>query len=108
MLTPSFRGMRHEEQVPRRLHHAVISSCPKAYELPDGGVVTVAVKSFRHAGVFPQPELLFHIGCRRRSPLQGVRACVELQLFPRLLCGIGHCLVNCPLVVGRLLRSLAV
>ena len=38
-----------------------------------------------------QPELLFHIGCRRRSPLQGVRACVELQLFPRVLCGIGHC-----------------
>ena len=42
------------------------------------------------------------------TQVEGVRACVELQLFLRVLCGIGHCLVNCPPVEGRLLRSLAV
>ena len=40
----------------------------KAYELSDGSIVTVGVKSFRHAGVLSQPEVLFHMGCRRRFP----------------------------------------
>ena len=57
---------------------------------------------------FPNLNSSFTLVAGRQSPLQGVRACVEFQLFLRVLCGIGHCLVNCPLVEGRLLRSLAV